>query len=186
VPGAFMSLLGISFLNEAVTEKAIYQPDAILEHVRTRIISSLSSENAASESKDGMDAVVCQIDPSSKKISFACANNPLWVIRNGSLIEFRPDKMPVGKHHGEHAPFTLQETELDKNDMVYLLSDGYADQFGGEHGKKFKYKALQKLLLDIHHLPMKEQQEVLDRNFESWRGNLEQVDDVLLIGFKIV
>lgn len=185
VPGAFMSLLGISFLNEAVTEKGIYKPDEIFNHVRERIISSLSAENSTNDSKDGMDGVVCRIDAAAGKIAFACANNPLWIIRNGAIIEFRPDKMPVGKHHGEHAPFTLNEIELAKNDIVYLLSDGYADQFGGEHGKKFKYKQLQHLLLEIHHLPMEKQREMLDLGFEKWRGNLEQVDDVLLIGFKI-
>jgi serine phosphatase RsbU (regulator of sigma subunit) len=185
VPGAFMSLLGISFLNEAVVEKGIYKPNEIFDHVRTRIISSLGSEKTASGNSDGMDGVLCRIDQANRKITFAGANNPLWIIRNGQLIEFRPDKMPVGKHHGEQLPFTLQEVELSKNDIVYLLSDGYADQFGGEHGKKFKYKPLQNLLLEIHHLPMEKQQEILDANFQKWKGNLEQVDDVLLIGFKL-
>lgn len=185
VPGAFMSLLGISFLNEAVVEKGIHKPNEIFDHVRTRIITALSSEDSINKNSDGMDAVICCIDLSTRKITFACANNPVWIDRGGKLIEFRPDKMPVGKHHGATSPFSLQEVTLEKNDIVYLLSDGFPDQFGGEQGKKFKYKPLQQLLLANSTKSMADKKDTLEKTFTNWKGNLEQVDDVLLVGFKI-
>ena len=184
VPGAFMSLLCISFLNEAVTEKGIYSPDEVFNYVRSRIIASLGTEGSSGNS-DGMDGVLCRFNPATLRLAFACANNPLWIIRNGELTEHKPDKMPVGKFHGELAPFRLQEVQLQKGDTVYLLSDGYADQFGGPSGKKFMYRKLKELLLAHATLPMQEQSALLDRTFYSWKGNLEQVDDVLVIGFRV-
>ncbi|TND09506.1 MAG: protein serine/threonine phosphatase [Bacteroidetes bacterium] len=195
VPGAFMSLLSISFLNEAVAEKGIQRPDLILAHVREQLISSLNRESAGDEPgegispetgvQDGMDAVLCVYDSEKNHLQFACANNPLWLLRGGAFIEYKPDKMPVGKHPEGNKPFTLQSIDLQKDDIIYLFTDGYADQFGGEQGKKFKYKQLQQKLLGLHRLPMEEQKTRLENLFESWKGNLEQVDDVLLTGIKI-
>ncbi len=185
VPGAFMSLLNISLLNEAVTEKKILQPDLVLGNVRASIIASLNPEGTETESKDGMDSVLCAFDFEKGTLQFACANNPLWLVRDGKLTEYRPDKMPVGMHHGELKPFTLHTTALQKNDVVYLLTDGFADQFGGAQGKKFRYRRLQEMLLEIASLPMDEQKKKLDRVFEDWRGNLEQLDDVLVIGVRV-
>ncbi len=184
VPGAFMSLLCISFLNEAVTEKGIQRPDEVFNYVRSRIIASLGTEGSSGNS-DGMDGVLCRFDPATLRLSFACANNPLWIIRDGQLIEHKGDKMPVGKFHGEIVPFRLQEVQLQKGDTVYLLSDGYADQFGGASGKKFMYRKLKELLLSNAALPMQEQSALLDRTFYGWKGNLEQVDDVLVTGFRV-
>lgn len=185
VPGAFMSLLNISFLNEAVIEKKIESPDKILNEVRSQIISSLSSGDIEEQTKDGMDAVLCMFDFKGMWLRFSCANNPLWLIRNNELKVFAADKMPVGMHHGEEKPFTLQTIGLRKGDIVYLFTDGYSDQFGGEHGKKFKYKKLQELLLDIREKTMQEQKEILDATIEQWRRDLEQVDDMLIIGIKV-
>ena len=185
VPGAFMSLLNISFLNEALIEKKIESPEKVLEQVRAQIISSLNPEGVEVETKDGMDAVLCMFDFKGMWLRFACANNPLWLIRNKELKEFAADKMPVGMHHGEQKPFTLQTLGLRKGDLIYLFTDGYADQFGGSRGKKFKYKQLQTLLLEISEKPMEEQQRILDETLELWRGKLEQVDDVLIIGIRI-
>ena len=132
-----------------------------------------------------MDAVLCVYDSEKNHLQFACANNPLWLLRGGAFIEYKPDKMPVGKHPEGNKPFTLQSIDLQKDDIIYLFTDGYADQFGGEQGKKFKYKQLQQKLLGLHRLPMEEQKTRLENLFESWKGNLEQVDDVLLTGIKI-
>ncbi|MES2284560.1 MAG: tetratricopeptide repeat protein [Bacteroidota bacterium] len=185
VPGAFMSLLNISYLNEAIIEKRIDSPEKILEHVRSQIIHTLNPEGSEVESKDGMDAVLCIYDFKHLWLRFACANNPLWVIRNNDLIRFKPDKMPVGMHYGEQKPFSINTLGLRKGDIVYTFTDGYADQFGGPKGKKFKYKALKDVLLSIQTKSMEEQKEILLATFEKWKGNLEQVDDVLIIGVRV-
>lgn len=185
VPGAFMSMLGVSALNEAIIEKNISKPHDILTDMRNSIISSLNPEDSEEEAKDGMDCVLCAYDFESMKLDFAAANNPLWLIRNGELKEFKPDKIPVGKYGDELKPFTIQSIDLQKGDIIYTFTDGYADQFGGPKGKKFKYKHLQEKLLENHSLPLEEQKKNLGMIFENWRGNLEQVDDVLIIALKI-
>lgn len=185
VPGAFMSMLGVSALNEAIIEKNITQPHEILADMRNSIISSLNPEDSEEEAKDGMDCVLCAYDFEQMKLNFAAANNPLWLIRNGELKEFKPDKIPVGKYGDELQPFTLQTIDLKKGDIVYTFTDGYADQFGGPKGKKFKYKHLQEKLLENHTLSLEEQKKNLGTIFENWKGDLEQVDDVLVIALKI-
>jgi serine phosphatase RsbU (regulator of sigma subunit) len=185
VPGAFMSLLNMSFLNEAIIEKKIDSPDKILDYVRERIIHSLNPEGAETESKDGMDATVCIYDFKGGWLRFASANNPLWVIRKNELIEFKADKMPVGNYYGDLHPFTLNTLGLRKGDIVYSFTDGFSDQFGGESGKKFKYKPLQQLLLANCDKPMQEQKNILEKTINDWKGNLEQVDDILVIGIRI-
>lgn len=184
VPGAFMSLLNISFLNEAVNEKRILSPEKILGHVRQRVVSSLNPEGAQTTSNDGMDAVCCVFDLKGMWLRFACANNPLWIYRNGEMIEFAADKMPVGNHYGEQKEFNLHTVGLRKGDIVYTFTDGYADQFGGPNGKKFKYKNLQKLLIEHAALPMEEQRHKLENALMTWQGNMDQVDDILLIGVR--
>jgi len=132
-----------------------------------------------------MDCVLCAYDFEGMKLDFAAANNPLWLVRDGVLIEYKPDKMPVGKYQDTHLPFNMQTIDLKKGDIVYSFTDGYADQFGGPKGKKFKYKQLEDTLLANSHLSMDEQKTVLNTKFEAWKGNLEQVDDVLVIGIKV-
>jgi serine phosphatase RsbU (regulator of sigma subunit) len=153
--------------------------------MRKGIIASLNPEGSEEESKDGMDCVLCAYDFENMKLEFAAANNPLWLIRNGELLEYKPDKMPVGMYHSKITPFSLHTIALEKGDIVYTFTDGYADQFGGEKGKKYKYKKLQEKLLAIKDLPLVDQKEILDSEFEKWKGNLEQVDDVLIIAVKI-
>jgi serine phosphatase RsbU (regulator of sigma subunit) len=130
VPGALMSMLGISNLNESIIEKEISEPHEILNNVRKGIIESLDSEDKNEENKDGMDCVLCAFDFKNSTLEFAAANNPLWIYRNGEMLEFKPDKMPVGKYHGELNSFTHQKVELQKGDIVYSFTDGFADQFG--------------------------------------------------------
>jgi serine phosphatase RsbU (regulator of sigma subunit) len=184
VPGAFMSLLNISKLSQVINENKITRPDIILNHIRTEIIKALNAEGSE-ESKDGMDAILCKLDILNMKLQYAAANNPLYIIRNKELLVCKADKMPVGKGHDDTLSFTFNEIALQKGDLIYTFTDGYADQFGGPKGKKFKYRQLEETLLSIHTMPLEEQSKVLDDTFEAWKGKLDQVDDVLIIGVKI-
>jgi serine phosphatase RsbU (regulator of sigma subunit) len=188
VPGAIMSMLNIACLTEAANGQNLSAPAKILDYTRSRIIEHLSNDGSAEGGKDGMDCSLVSFDFKNKKLSYAAANNPVWLVRSSSpkeLEELSPDKMPVGKHDRDATPFTEHEIALEKGDIVYTLTDGMPDQFGGEKGKKFKYKPLKQLLLDSCHLPMKEQKEIIGRTLASWMGNLEQVDDILIIGVRI-
>jgi serine phosphatase RsbU (regulator of sigma subunit) len=185
VPGAFMSLLNISKLSQVIHENKITRPDLVLNAVRGEIIQALSAQDTDGENKDGMDAILCKLDLKGMILHYAAANNAFYIVRNGALITCKPDKMPVGKGHDDTRPFTYNQLALYAGDVIYTLTDGFADQFGGPRGKKFKYKALEELLLSVHHLPMAEQHERLQKTFADWKGPLEQVDDVLIIGVKL-
>ncbi len=186
VPGGFMSMLGSVFLFEIVTEGKISSPAEILNQLRDKVISALKRSGSVNSSlKDGMDMVMCNFSSDRKKLQFACAMNPLWVIRGNSIIEYRADKFPVGEYLDEVKPFTLMEHSCEPGDMIYIFSDGYADQFGGPDGKKLKYKQLRDILCSIADLPCDEQEKVLNDRFTTWKGPHEQVDDVLVIGIRI-
>jgi serine phosphatase RsbU (regulator of sigma subunit) len=184
VPGAFMSLLNISKLNEAINEKLIGSPHSVFNHVRSEISKALNPDGVEVSTYDGMDAVLCAYDFKNMQLNFACANNPLWLVRNGQLKEYKADKMPVGKSETEES-FTLQTIELQKGDCIYTFTDGYADQFGGEKGKKFKYKQLQEKIIATAHLPLKDQKEQLVQILVQWQGKMEQVDDILVVGVRV-
>lgn len=185
VPGAFMSLLNISKLNEAVNQKKITRPDLVLNDVKREIIEALNPVGSSEESKDGMDVVLCLLDLGNLKLQYAAANASFCIVRGTELLECKADKMPVGKSHAENHPFTLNEITLQKGDMIYTFTDGFADQFGGPHGKKLKYKYLKNILIKISALPAGKQKEALARYFEDWKGDLEQVDDVLVMGVRV-
>ncbi len=180
VPGAFMSLLNISFLNEAIRDKSIAEPHEILNHVRKRLIKYISQEGG----QDGMDGIVMCFDRLNNTITYAGAHNAPIVIRNKEIIEYKADKMPVGVGV-KNDSFTLNTIDFQKGDMIYLYTDGYADQFGGPKGKKFKYKTLNSLLAEISTEPLDIQRSKLNATFEDWRGNLEQIDDVCVVGLRI-
>jgi serine phosphatase RsbU (regulator of sigma subunit) len=184
VPGAFMSLLNISKLNDAINQR-ITRPDLVLNEVKSGIIRALNPEGSQEESKDGMDAILCKLDRHNMKLQFAAANNSFCIIRNKTMINCKADKMPVGKSHDDSALFTFNEVSLEKGDMIFTYTDGYGDQFGGPDGKKFMHKQLRKILVEIADLPVAEQRAILDQRFESWKGALEQVDDVLVIGVRV-
>jgi serine phosphatase RsbU (regulator of sigma subunit) len=183
VPGAFMSLLNVSFLNEAVSEKNIKACNEILNYTRERLISSVSQDGA----QDGMDGILLSFikkGNSKHDLRYAAAYNSPVLVRNGRLISLQADKMPIGK--GERSmPFNVYEVNAQQGDVLYLFTDGYADQFGGAKEKKFKYKQLNELLVSISHLSMEEQRFALEQRFEEWRGILEQVDDLCVIGIRI-
>lgn len=190
VPGAFMSMLGISSLNKIVGEKEITQPGKILNMLRDEIIKSLNPEGKMEELQDGMDMTLCYISAEKGTLEYAAANNPLCIVRKNEdkteLIELDADKMPVGKYLEEGAQFSSHKVEIKKGDRIYLFTDGYADQFGGERGKKFKYKQLLEMLLGSQDKNMNEQKELFDKAMTAWKGNLEQVDDILVAGIEIV
>jgi serine phosphatase RsbU (regulator of sigma subunit)/Tfp pilus assembly protein PilF len=184
VPGAFMSLLNINFLNENVIERNLIEPNKILNEQRKEIIKALNPKGTEN-SKDGMDCVLCRFDFDTMLLTYAAANNPIWILRNQELLEFKADKMPVGKYNEEELEFSQQIIQLQKGDIVYTFTDGFVDQFGGLQGKKFKYKQLSDLLVSISPLSMIEQKNILDKTINEWKGNLDQVDDMLIIGIKI-
>ena len=184
VPGAIMSILNIACLKEAVT-KEITSPDLILNETRKLIIENLKNDGSAEGGKDGMDGSLLCFDFSTNILTLASANNPVWIIRGKELIEIKADRMPIGKHDRDQMPFTLQTQTLQKGDLIYTLTDGFADQFGGASGKKFKHKQLQELLLSISNEPLEIQKQKLSDVFDNWKGNLEQVDDVCLIGVRV-
>jgi len=185
VPGAFMSMLGLSFLNDIVTRNEETQPALILNTLRLYIKTTLSQSGTEGETKDGMDIAICVIDTCDNTIQFAGAYNPLYYIKDGTLTEIKGDKMPVGIHLNEKANFTNHILSCDGIDMIYLFSDGFADQFGGDKNSKFLSKRFKELLMRIHKMPVSVQHKLLNESFESWKGENFQVDDVLVFGIRI-
>ncbi len=180
VPGAFMSILNISFLNEAINEKQIEAPNEILDYVRKRLIKNLSHEGG----QDGMDGTVICFDKMKNTITYASAHNAPIMVRDKNIIELKADKMPIGKGI-KTEPFTLHEIDAKKSDTIYFYTDGFADQFGGPKGKKFKYKTLNTLLLENSELPLNQQAEMLLNAFTDWKGQLEQIDDVCVFAVRV-
>jgi serine phosphatase RsbU (regulator of sigma subunit) len=185
VPGAFMSMIGNTLLNQIVIERKILRPDLILNELRKEIIKSLK-QGEDSQSRDGMDLSLICLNSDTNVLQVACANNPVWIIKkDGSLLEIKPDKQPIGYVSVAPQDFSLNTVQLQKGDSIYQFSDGYADQFGGEKGKKFKYNQLKELLLNSKNLSMSEQNFLLKNSFEKWKGVLVQIDDVLVTGIRI-
>jgi serine phosphatase RsbU (regulator of sigma subunit) len=186
VPGAFMSMIGHAFLNEIVLEKGITEPAVILNLLREKIITALK-QGDASESRDGMDVTIVRLKQSGEAVDlqFAGANNPLWIWKGGALTEVKGDKQPVGVWGGSQQPFTNHSFRLEKGNQLYLFTDGYADQFGGNAGKKFRYKAMQELISEMASVQMSRQKEILAERLRQWKGALEQVDDILVLGIRL-
>ncbi len=189
VPGAFMSVLGISYLNEIVQNREITQTDQVLNQLRKQISDSLGQRGGRDESKDGMDLALCVLDQKNSRLQFSGANNPLYLIRKTDsrpeLSEYKPDRMPVGYYREKEDPFTSQLIQLNEGDTFYLFTDGFLDQKGGEHSRKLMKKGFKKLLLDIQEHPMPAQKEFLDRKLADWMGTRPQTDDILVIGIRV-
>lgn len=184
VPGAFMSMLGISFLDEIVS-KGVPSANSILNRLRENVMKALHQTGEVGEHKDGMDIALCVIDLEKMEMEYSGAFNPLYLIRKGVLHETRGDKMPIGINAVVEKSFTNHCIKLKQGDLIYLFSDGYADQFGGPYNKKFKYNPLKELLVKISKKPLEAQKKDLERSFIKWKADCEQLDDVLLIGLKI-
>ncbi|MCW3072467.1 MAG: protein serine/threonine phosphatase [Bacteroidetes bacterium] len=187
VPGAFMSMLGIAYLNEITSSEELLTPGEILNRLREKIVKELKQTGASGESQDGMDISMMRYSIQTGEMTWAGANNALWISSQEEGIKVmkvvEPDKQPIG-YTINPVPFRDHIIDLQKNDTVYLFSDGYADQFGGPKGKKFKSKNLQEKLISLSAQPMNKQKDELDATFEAWRGNLEQLDDVAIIGIR--
>ncbi|MFI5204826.1 MAG: PP2C family protein-serine/threonine phosphatase, partial [Flavobacteriales bacterium] len=182
VPGGFMSMLSVSLLNEVVIERGQTDPGAILNHVREKIITAMKQTGAEGENKDGMDIVLNVFDPKAKTLQYAAANNGFYIVRNNEVISYDPHKQPIGYFAYGMTPFPAVTVELQKGDRIYTFTDGFADQFGGPRGKKYKYKQLEEMLLKIHTMPMAQQKQIMHENIVEWQGDLEQNDDICLIG----
>ena len=205
VPGAFMSMMGNDYLSDIIVDSKISDPAEILNMLRSGIIKALKQRGESGESKDGMDMALININKVTKEMEFAGANNPIYIVRsldkpapdgaspfkvdnsNYCLYEIKGNKFPVGIHMGTTLqPFTKQSVTLHIGDAVYLFSDGFADQFGGPNGKKLKYTQFKKLILESLFLSMEEQKIYLEQKLNDWQGQLEQVDDILVIGIRII
>jgi len=184
VPGAIMSILNVSAIEKSV-DKGTTIPAEIFNEARTTIIERLKKDGSSEGGKDGMDASMISFNKDKSEMSYVAANNPIWILRAGELIEIKPEKMPVGKHDLDHVPFVGGTIALKKDDIVYTLTDGFQDQFGGEKGKKFKVKPFKRLVIENGHLSMDAQKELFEQVLNGWKGKMEQVDDICFIGIKI-
>lgn len=187
VPGALVSVVCHNAMNRTVREFGITEPGKVLDSVRELVVEQFAKSEE--EIKDGMDIALCTLDLRSGALKYAGANNPIWIFRKGisdieQLEEIKATKQPIGKVDSPRA-FESHEIQLNEGDTIFIFSDGYADQFGGEKGKKLKYKPFKRLLLDNLNKPMAEQRQLLDSSFEAWKGELEQVDDVCVIGVRV-
>ncbi|MEA2043459.1 MAG: SpoIIE family protein phosphatase [Bacteroidota bacterium] len=183
VPGAFMSMLGISFLNE-ILKKGTTNPAEILEELRRSVKSSLKQHGKETKQKDGMDMALCVFDKKEKYVEYAGAYNPLFLIRHGELSKYKAVRNPIGVYVKEN-PFVTNRIELKTNDMLYIFSDGFPDQFGGKHGSKYKSKKFKDLLTRLSDMPVTEQEQALKTEFEQWQGNFPQTDDVIVLGVRV-
>ncbi len=186
VPGAFMSMLGMAFLNEIINKENITKPSEILGLLRSYVIRSLKQQGRPSEVKEGMDITICKLNRSQNHLEFAGAFNPMYIIRNNELLEFKGDVQPIGIYE-RMKDFTNYEIDVEPNDMIYLFSDGFPDQFGGPKRKKFMKKQFKQTLMHINEKPLEIQKSFLDQTIEEWKeGNkMEQTDDILIIGVRV-
>ncbi|PLX15454.1 MAG: hypothetical protein C0597_08870 [Marinilabiliales bacterium] len=185
VPGAFMSMLGFALLNEIVNKETELKANIILNQLRDEVKKSLHQTGKEDEAKDGMDIALCVIDPERLTLQYSGAYNPLYLIRNNELISLKADRMPIGIHIIEKESFTNHEINFQKGDIIYIFTDGYVDQFGGPKASKFRKTPFKEMLISIKDKEMDEQKKILDSEFEKWKGNRDQIDDVLVMGIKL-
>ncbi|MFO7864550.1 MAG: SpoIIE family protein phosphatase [Salinivirgaceae bacterium] len=185
VPGAFMSIIGNNLLNQIVVEQGVTDPAQILTLLDERIKVSLHQKGRKSDTFDGMDIAICAIDQGSNQLFYAGAYNPLYHIRNDQLTKFKATRRSIGGSQLKMSKtFTTHQIEVEKGDSIYIFSDGYADQFGGEKDRKFTSKQLQERLIGIQHENMPNQQMILDEIIEQWMNGYEQIDDMILVGVR--
>lgn len=184
VPGAFMSLVGYNGLNQAVQEHNKVHPNDVLEDLNLIAGESLNKDLSNDFVRDGMDVALCKLNRKNLTLEYSGAKNPIYIIRDGELITYAADKISIGEDNLNHV-FTLNKIKLVKNDMIYLFTDGYVDQFGGELGKKFKFSQFRKLLLSIADKEVDKQHEILYESIVKWQGDLEQLDDIMILGVRV-
>lgn len=184
VPGAFMSMLGIAFLNEIVNKTVTLRANEILNQLRGNVIRSLHQTGKDNEARDGMEIALCIIDFKQGKVQYSGAFNPLYIVRNNEIIELKGDKMPIGIYNDEEESFSNKKLELREGDTLYMFSDGYVDQIGGPRRKTFRSKYFKELLLANSEKSMADQYKILEQTIEEWRGEIEQIDDVLVMGIR--
>ena len=183
VPGAFMSLICGDIMYKVINDQKVDDPAKALSSIDEKLVQLIKKSSEAS-ANDGMDLALCTYHKNEKKLYYAGAQRPLLIVRNKQLIEIKPSKFSIGGHSTEGKKFELHEIDVLPGDIFYLLTDGYVDQFGGDNGKKFKFKNFKELVLSVSNLPMNEQRNILNETFEAWKGTLEQIDDVCVIGIK--
>jgi serine phosphatase RsbU (regulator of sigma subunit) len=185
VTGAFMSMIGTSLLNQIINEHGVTEPAQILKNLNAGIIDALKQSEGGKEIHDGMDIALCSLDMKNSKLVYAGANRPLWIFKNGEMAMIKPAKSAIGGYQSLHREdFSQHEIPLSKGDTIYLFTDGFADQFGGNEGKKLLSKRFREMLKEIQPLPMSEQEKYLLKAFNDWKGDFGQVDDVLVIGVR--
>jgi len=185
VPGAFMSMIGSYELNNSVLERGLTEPDKILTHINFSLKKRLKQNEKQTNNKDGMDIALCSFDLKNQKLNFAGANRPLYIVRENEAMEFTPNKTAIGGYTASDFEFSNNSISLQKGDCVYMYTDGYSDQFGGDKNKKLTTKRFKELLKSISSLSMKEQYRKLEEHFYLWKGNFDQLDDVLVIGVRV-
>jgi serine phosphatase RsbU (regulator of sigma subunit) len=186
VPGALMSVVGFNYLHQAIMEKGKIAPSDILSYLDEGVTDRLRQSGGESGVKDGMDLGLCTLNQKTRELQYAGAYNPLYIVTKNGLTETKADKLPIGMNtDGVVDIYQNHVFNLEKGDCVYVFSDGYADQFGGPHGKKFKYAQLRKLLEGLFNVPMQEQKKALIKAFEDWMGDEAQIDDICVIGVRV-
>ncbi len=185
VPGAFMSMLGFAFMSEIINKEKSLIPNIILNQLREYVKESLHQTGRENETKDGMDVALCVIDQKNKKLQFSGAYNSLFLFRGTELITLKADRMPIGIHLAEKTTFTNHEINFLPGDCIYIFTDGFIDQFGGDEGRKFKIKAFKELLKSVQGFSIDDQYKEIERKFYEWKGNYEQIDDILIIGIRL-
>ena len=180
-----MSMLGISFLEEIINTNRITDPGLILDDLSREVRRALHQKGNINEAKDGMDISISVIDKKQNQLQFSGAYNNLYLIRDNELKEYNADRMPIGYFDDEDKKFSSRLIDTLPGDMIYMYSDGYADQFGGGNHKKLKYMAFKSLILEVHKLPLKQQREVLEKRFMEWKRTDDQTDDVMVLGYRL-
>lgn len=184
IPGAFMSILGLAHLNEILNQSAILKADEILNLLRSKVIKSLHQTGKYDEARDGMEIALCVVDFNQQKLQYSGAFRPLYLVRDNDLTELKGDSMPIGIYHEDEIPFNYKVLNFNEKDIIYMFSDGYVDQLGGPDRKTFKSKKFKQLLIETHQKSMDLQKEILENEFEAWRSDYEQIDDIMVMGIR--
>lgn len=184
ISGAFMTMAGTAFLNEIMNKNDTLQANEILFKLRELVMKLLKQKGEEGEASDGIDIALIAVDKKENTLQFAGANNPFYLVHDNELLVIKGDRMPIGIHMNFTQPFTNHKFSLKKGDMIYLFSDGFADQFGGPHNKKYRYRQFQELLFANHTKPLNEQKRLMEKEFYDWKGDQDQVDDVMVLGFR--